>query len=197
MQTKVHPSSWRAERHTLCSSKNCAGWNIPISLSKKRSWLVSPDLQIILFHVWLASYSSGPATFHGVYPNSGFNSSKSIFELPEKTRLSPKAAAVATSLGDLPVHRAHWISDEEYEDLSGRSWSHIQDIIDLLCPTVIVSFLTGTFIPVYHKFVLYIYIYIFIRNMRIDRIGKHCGYFGHHRPLERIYSLVMVCTFMY
>lgn len=84
----IHLESW--QRHTFCSSKNHAGWNIPMSLSKKRSWLVSPDQQIILFHFWPVSHSSGPATLGGVYSNTGFNPLQSIFGLPEESWLSQR-----------------------------------------------------------------------------------------------------------
>lgn len=185
--------SW--QRHNFCSSKNCAGWNIPMSLSKKRSWLVSPDQQIILFHVWPVSHSSGPVTFHGVYPNTGFNPLKCIFGWPEESWLSPKAAALATLLGNLPVHRVHCISDEDYEDLSSRSWSHTHYWLTVsYCHCVLSSYQ-----HIYSSLsqICALSLYIFIRNMRIDRIGRHCGCFGHHRPFERIYSLVMVCTFVH
>lgn len=166
-----------------------------MSLSKKRSWLVSSHQQIIPFCVWPVSHNSGPATLHGVYSNTVFNPLKSIFGLPEGSWLFPRPAALATSLGDLPVHEAHWNSDEDYEDLSSRSWSHIQGIIILLCPTLTVSFF---YQHIYSSLsqICAPYVYIFIRNMRLDSIGKYYGYFGHHRPLERIYSLVMECTFM-
>lgn len=149
--------SW--QRHTFCSSKNCAGWNVPMSLSKKRSWLVSPDQQIILFHVWPVSHSSGPVTFHGVYPNTGFNPLKSIFGWSEESWLSPKAAALATCLETfLFTECIASVMKTMRICLAGAGHTHI---IDLLCPTVTVSFLLiSTFIPVYHKFVLSLYIYL-------------------------------------
>lgn len=98
---------------------------LQISLSVKRSWSVSPDQSVMSSHVWLVSHCSEPATLGGVFPNTDFSHIKSIFAshgMPEERWLFIKAAALSTSLGNLPVHRAYWASNEDYEGLSSTNW---------------------------------------------------------------------------
>jgi len=109
------------------------------SLSVKRSWPVLPGQSVISFHVWLVPHCSKPATLGGFLSDTGFNHIKSVFarhSKPKESWLFTKAAALATSLGDLPVCRAHWDSDEDCEGLSSGSWEHIQGITDLSCPAM-------------------------------------------------------------
>lgn len=95
------------------------------SLQTKRSRPVSPNQSVMSFHVWLVSHCAEPATLGGVFPNTGFNHIKSIFarhSMTEESWLFTKAAALAPSLGDLPVCRAHWDNNEDREGLCSRSW---------------------------------------------------------------------------